>query len=279
MSLSFKYPITRADGSEFKSAKELFDHLNGEPAGFYLLGAHGFWHGGLHITNATSGYLADAHPIRAMATGEVVAYRLNDDYPTSTWGEGADAQTLKYSTSFCLVRYRYESPRKASTAGSTSAGARNTLVFYSLYMHLLPYSGYAQRVVVQGASAVAYERYPVIVQTSSDSGAMSVPGFASLSGFHDVPSVNPAIALPSGTELSVLDEVQSTAGNQITQLLYVVVNAVPASGNPASQAITAGQHYWIATPWRPAEDIDGNAYPKAPGVLEVEPESDRNAVA
>ncbi|NYH19847.1 glycoside hydrolase family 19 protein [Paraburkholderia bryophila] len=248
MSLSFKYPITRADGSEFKSAKELFEHLNGESAGFYLLGTHGFWHGGLHISDATSGYLADARPIRAMATGEVVAYRLNDDYRTSTWGEGADAQTLKYSTSFCLVRHRYESPRMASTAGSTSPGPQNTLVFYSLYMHLLPYSGYAQRVVVQGTSAVAYERCPAIAETPSDSGAMSVPGFASpLYGLHDVPAVNPAIALPSGTELSVLDEVQSTAGDRITKLLYVVVNAVPVSGNPTSQTITAGQHYWIAT--------------------------------
>ncbi|ASL42249.1 hypothetical protein bAD24_I02075 [Burkholderia sp. AD24] len=264
MSLSFKYPLTRSDGSEFKSAKELFGHLDGEPAGFYLLGAHGFWHGGLHISDATSGYLADAWPIRAMATGEVVAYRLNDDYPTSTWGEGANAQTLKYSTSFCLVRHRYESPPRASTAGSASPGARNTLVFYSLYMHLLPYSGYAQRVVVQGTSAVAYGRYPAMVETSSDSGAMPVSGFASLSGLHDVPSLNPAMAVLSGTELSVLDEVQSVAGNQLTKLLYVVVDTVPESGNPTSQAIAAGRHYWVATNGVQLETRTGTVTRKRP---------------
>jgi hypothetical protein len=51
MPLSFKYPITKADGSEFKSAKELLSQLSGESAGFYLLSANAFWHGGLHISD------------------------------------------------------------------------------------------------------------------------------------------------------------------------------------------------------------------------------------
>lgn len=184
MSISFKYPITKADGSEFKTAKDLLEQLKGETGGFYLLSAHGFWHGGLHISDQTSGYASDKHPVRCMADGEVVAYRLNDDYATSIWGDGPTAATLNYSTSFCLVRHRYESPHKKPTpatiaaasppttatttaaaaptptnvaatpatgaqpatpptaAAPTDLGAQNKLVFYSLYMHLLPYKGY-----------------------------------------------------------------------------------------------------------------------------------------
>lgn len=152
MPVSFKYPITKADGSEFKSAKELLGQLSGESAGSYLLSTNAFWHGGLHISDDTSGYVADKRPVRAMATGEVVTYRLNDDYRTSIWGEAASAQTLKFSTSFCLVRHAYASPHKqplapAAPAKSTAPdqGPQNTLVFFSLYMHLQPYAGYGRR--------------------------------------------------------------------------------------------------------------------------------------
>ncbi len=261
MPLSFKYPITKADGSEFKSAKELFSQLSGESAGFYLLSTNGFWHGGLHISDDTSGYVADKHPVRSMATGEVVAYRLNDDYCTSTWGKTANAQTLKYSTSFCLVRHTYTSPHKRPAAPATSAataapdqGPQNTLLFYSLYMHLLPYVGYAQRVVIQGGSAVAYLQFP-------GTGANGSP-------------VAPPVPLLSGTELSVLDELDWVSGNQTTKLRYVVVSMVPtpneaapidANGPSRASAVTVGQRYWVATNGSQLGTVKGTAGRKRPG--------------
>src|SRR5690606_14139237 len=51
------------------------------------------------------------------------------------------ALTLQYSTSFCLVRHRYESP--AAATSNTDVPARNTLTFFSLYMHLAPFATYA----------------------------------------------------------------------------------------------------------------------------------------
>jgi hypothetical protein len=280
MPLSFKYPITKADGSEFKSAKELLGQLSGESAGFYLLSTNAFWHGGLHISDDTSGYVADKRPVRSMATGEVVAYRLNDDYRTSTWGEAASAQTLKYSTSFCLVRHAYASPPKrpvapvapaapakaaaAATPAASDQGPQNTLVFYSLYMHLQPYAGYAQRVVVQGASALAYAQFPgtgASAATSAD---------ATLDGLQPVAA---PLSLLTGTELSVLDEADWVSGNQITKLLYAAVSAVPASSEATSvdpdspsgdPAVTVGEHYWIATNGSELSTVNGVATRKRP---------------
>ena len=267
MPLSFKYPITKADGSEFKSAKELLSQLSGESAGFYLLGANAFWHGGLHISDDTSGYVVEKRPVRSMATGEVVAYRLNDDYCTSTWGEAVNAQTLKYSTSFCLVRHAYASPHKRPAGSATPAtpagadqGPQNTLVFYSLYMHLQPYAGYARRVVIQGTSALAYTRFPGTGDSAPPFAAArdfsSGPTDASNATLYGLQPADVPILLLTGTELSVLDEANWMSGNQITKLLYVTVSAVPTSSdvapvdpdNPFSApAVTVGQHYWIAT--------------------------------
>jgi predicted chitinase len=267
MPVSFKYPITKADGSEFKSAKELLGQLSGESAGSYLLSTNAFWHGGLHISDDTSGYVADKRPVRAMATGEVVAYRLNDDYRTSTWGEAASAQTLKFSTSFCLVRHAYASSHKqplapAAPAKSTATdqGPQNTLMFFSLYMHLQPYAGYAQRVVVQGASALAYTQFPGTGANAASSAAprdsSAASDAASNATLYGLQPVAAPIPLLTGTELSVLDEAEWVSGNQITKLLYVVVSTVPALSeatpvdpdSPSSvPAVTVGEHYWIAT--------------------------------
>jgi predicted chitinase len=284
MPLSFKYPITKADGSEFKSAKELLGQLSGESAGFYLLSTNAFWHGGLHISDDTSGYVADKHPVRSMATGEVVAYRLNDDYCTSTWGKTTNAQTLKYSTSFCLVRHTYASPHKKPAAPATPAataaadqGPQNTLVFYSLYMHLLPYVGYAQRVVIQGASALAYIQFPGTGGNGTPANATRPLGSgsdtASNATLYGLEPVAPPIPLLSGTELSVLDELDWVSGNQITKLLYVAVSMVPTSNEAALvdpnspsrvPSVTVGQRYWVTANGSRLSTVSGTAIRKRP---------------
>ncbi|MEB0043776.1 hypothetical protein, partial [Pseudomonas sp. MH10] len=47
---------------------------------------------------------------------------------------------LKYSTSFCLVRHTYQSPPNPEEG--PDHGKQNSLTFYSLYMHLLPFERY-----------------------------------------------------------------------------------------------------------------------------------------
>ncbi|HDC1598577.1 TPA: hypothetical protein O7V39_005028, partial [Salmonella enterica] len=68
--------------------------------------------------------------IRCMADGEVVAYRINRDYLTLPWESG----DLFYSSSFVLVRHHIQ-------PGQTAA---SSLTFYTLYMHLAPWSAYPE---------------------------------------------------------------------------------------------------------------------------------------
>ena len=138
--MDFHYPIRRPDKTPFTDANELYQALEREVGGYYLLGANGFWHGGIHISDRSAPHCVLDDALCCMADGEVVAYRLNDNYRESTFGDGASAKKLKYSNSFCLIRHEYRSPPNPEEGANH--GKQNTLTFYSLYMHLLPYNHY-----------------------------------------------------------------------------------------------------------------------------------------
>ncbi|SUY92735.1 Peptidoglycan hydrolase flgJ [Buttiauxella agrestis] len=132
-------------GSEFANQEEILSHVGGESTGLYMIGRNGMWHGGIHITSATtpwcglSGKAASERidfpvpfkgeqAVRCMADGEVVAYRVCKDYMQIKWETGP----LSISGSFVLVKH-YIQPGKKEESG---------LHFYTLYMHLAPYSAY-----------------------------------------------------------------------------------------------------------------------------------------
>jgi muramidase (phage lysozyme) len=133
-------------GSEFGSQEDILSHLGGESAGQYAIGRSGMWHGGIHITEATTPWCAlsgkspleaidfpvafkGEQAIRCMADGEVVAYRICKDYLTLAWESGP----LSFSGSFVLVKHFIQPGEKESSG----------LHFYTLYMHLAPYSAYS----------------------------------------------------------------------------------------------------------------------------------------
>jgi predicted chitinase len=138
--MSFQYPFRKADGKQFTDAEEVYKALENEKSGHYLLGSNNFWHGGIHISNVSAPQCVLDEPVRCMADGEVVAYRLNDDYLESTFGDGDTAKKLKYSNSFCLVRHEYKSAPNPEEG--PNKGKQNKLNFFSLYMHLLPHARY-----------------------------------------------------------------------------------------------------------------------------------------
>lgn len=106
----YQFPIRKADGGHY-SLDELYKELEKENSGHYLLGNHGFWHGGIHFSELSAPQCKLKQAVRCMADGEVVAYRLNKDYLTSTFDGETECSSLRYSTSFCLVRHTYESPK------------------------------------------------------------------------------------------------------------------------------------------------------------------------
>ncbi|MGS6317837.1 hypothetical protein ACVGWQ_13440, partial [Enterobacter hormaechei] len=133
-------------GSEFKNQEEILSHIGGESTGQYMIGRSGMWHGGIHITEATTPWCAlsgksplealdfpvpfkGEQAVRCMADGEVVAYRVCKDYLTLAWESGP----LSFSGSFVLVKHFIQPGEKESSG----------LHFYTLYMHLAPYSAYS----------------------------------------------------------------------------------------------------------------------------------------
>ncbi|MEO4049110.1 glucosaminidase domain-containing protein [Pseudomonas sp. CAU 1711] len=108
----YQFPVRKADGNSFQT-EELFKVLEQETTGHYLLGNHDFWHGGVHFSEKSVPHCRVDQPVRCIADGEVIAYRLNRRYLQSEFKGLTQSTNLQYSTSFCLVRHTYESPKRA----------------------------------------------------------------------------------------------------------------------------------------------------------------------
>src|SRR5574344_2032082 len=101
--MKFALPILTADGREFADAKALDALLATEKSGHYLLGNYKKWHGGMHISDECAPWCRDKYPVRAMADGKVVAFRMMEEYLSSEF----QGQSLRYSNCFCLIEHQY----------------------------------------------------------------------------------------------------------------------------------------------------------------------------
>lgn len=172
--LKWSYPFTTPSDKDGNDAHSYFEALSNAEDGFYPLGANGIWHGGIHFDTNTGHILKQENGVRAIADGEVVAYRLDSQYPVLKY---ADGKSCMYSTGFVLVRHKLQLPPApsrdtakssqassatavssapsasasptvpaaasgASTPTAASAPGDETLTFFSLYMHLLDWQGY-----------------------------------------------------------------------------------------------------------------------------------------
>lgn len=170
------YPFQKREADktvEVGNPQEYYDALAQAEDGFYPIGANGQWHGGIHFGAQTAAKLEQSGGVRCIADGEVIAYRIDDDYPNVRY---ASAGPALYSTGFVLVRHRLQLPSAPKTssgmplanegdvtapepgqpapvsgnavpdAGAAPARSEEepSLLFYSLYMHLLNWKGYQQ---------------------------------------------------------------------------------------------------------------------------------------
>ncbi|MEZ5511324.1 MAG: hypothetical protein R3F47_15765 [Gammaproteobacteria bacterium] len=216
--MKFCFPFRTAAGVEYSSADELFDLQKKEGSGHYLIGKNNFWHGGIHFTDKLIPHCKDREMIRCMADGEIVAYRLNSGYLQSLW----QAQTLQYSTSFCLVRHRYESP--AAAASNNDAPARNALTFFTLYMHLAPFATYAgnrepYRIKISAKDLRARD------QASLDSTVLGT--------------------LNENAELEVISLCEVKSGNSIYAFADAILRKGSAKG-AGGVALAPGSRFWLA---------------------------------
>lgn len=219
--MNFQYPIRKADGKQFNDAEEIYKALEGEKSGHYLLGSNRFWHGGIHISDASAPQCVLNEPVRCMADGEVVAYRLNQDYLESTFGD--NEKKLKYSNSFCLVRHEYKSAPNPEEG--PNKGKQNKLNFYSLYMHLLPYARYP----------LAPEETPKPVVTMN---------FGDYKGYDKAPWIPGAHSyglIKKGTKLEILD--QAVEGVKTYAKGKILAGSVN-SGSTKTRSV--GDEIWFA---------------------------------
>ncbi|WP_244596896.1 lytic transglycosylase domain-containing protein [Escherichia coli] len=241
------WPIpSNSRGNEFKNQEEILSHLGGESTGLYMIGRNGMWHGGIHITEATTPWCAlsgkspleatdfpvpfkGEQAIRCMADGEVIAYRICRDYLTIAWESGP----LNFSGSFVLVKH-YIQPGEKETSG---------LHFYTLYMHLAPYSAYESEAenqwVVQDTLKAYSEMDWLTAKLTSDETSPQIAGY-----------------MPEGArvEWDPADSNLNATGNNKRKYGLVTLKGLPEK---TSSALTLGLRYWVV--------VDNNNVKPAPG--------------
>lgn len=139
------YPFDVKNAKEPPKSANYLGEYNGAPGamvraedGFYPIGSNGVWHGGIHFDAGTGTVLDQAAGIRCIKGGEVIAYRVDKTYREVKFPNGRRAA---YSTGFTLVRHALDRP--TSDGATSEGGGRERLTFYSLYMHLLDWTGYS----------------------------------------------------------------------------------------------------------------------------------------
>jgi hypothetical protein len=88
--------------------------------GIYPIAFDRRWHGGVHLMPSNQ-----KEPVRAIADGEVVAYRIAKTAHPDGQKDRSGQLALNSHTGFVLLKH------------TTETGEGRTLTFYSLYMHLL----------------------------------------------------------------------------------------------------------------------------------------------
>lgn len=218
------WPVPKNNrGGEFSNLEEMLAHLEGEATGHWLIGRNGMWHGGIHITDTSTPWCAlsgqsmneavdfpvpfkGEQPVRCMADGEVVAYRINRNYLSMPWYWG----DLHYSGSFVLIRHRIQ-PGETAESG---------LTFYTLYMHLAPWQAY----------------------TEQDTTAFKVADGQHLNAYADASRQSVAAELPPGTRV-IWDKAVSAdtmTGSNGRQYAHVTL-AEPVTGR---MSLKAGDRVW-----------------------------------
>ncbi|HWV10597.1 MAG TPA: SH3 domain-containing protein, partial [Pseudomonas sp.] len=132
------YPYTPAAGHSLQHLTA----LSKAKGGFYPIGGNGLWHGGIHLDKGTSEAF-DQSRINCMTHGEVVAYRIDEEYPVSTYAGTPPFQIrAPFSTGFVLVKHTLQA--KAPATEDASKPQPPALTIYSLYMHLKCWKDYRQ---------------------------------------------------------------------------------------------------------------------------------------
>jgi predicted chitinase len=203
--------------------------ISAEQSGHYLLGNHNKWHGGIHISDQSAPWCKDKYPVRAIADGKVVAFRMMKDYLTSEF----QGESLRYSNCFCLVQHEY-------CEINAETKAKNEFTFYSLYMHLLPWD--------------KYQSAEKLVLKKGWNARNSVPHANPDAEQQRADAALPKFTLPKDTELEMDSSTPSqkgSVGGKEYEFIKVAIksklsNAQIKEAEKAGVLVSEGSSVWIA---------------------------------
>jgi predicted chitinase len=137
-SLTWRYPFPARNGKEITDPQIFYGALGAMSDGFFPLGVNGFPHGGIHFGAASASRVDQSKGVRAIADGEIVAFKIDDAYPHLHFTQ--TRRWAMYSTGFVLVRHAMTMP--PAPGSKTAQPADETLTFFSLYLHMADWSTY-----------------------------------------------------------------------------------------------------------------------------------------
>lgn len=153
MIITYPIHIPYTKGNQQRVMPEAIFNNSEILSGSYPMGKNRFWHGGVHVHPSDR-----TTPIRAIAEGELVAYRYDENDSTDAYFD-----KVPYSRSFVLLKHEAE-------LGQTSLGT-DKLTFYSLYMHLRAWGEVKSKT---GAEAVNFLRKTVAENEQIDKNGRAV---------------------------------------------------------------------------------------------------------
>jgi len=134
---NWSHPFKDKDPSKDKrNPLSQLTHLANAKAGYFPLGRSGLFHGGIHFDSGTAGAL-DQSRVHCLADGEVVAYRIDTQAPTTAYSINKQTVEKPFSRNFVLVRHQLQPPKIEGSPDTPPS-----LTLYSLYMHLQDWSVY-----------------------------------------------------------------------------------------------------------------------------------------
>ncbi|MDH2435828.1 N-acetylmuramidase domain-containing protein [Pokkaliibacter sp. MBI-7] len=242
----FKLPVVQDDGKDFKTVDEAQRKRATDPAGFYLFGLNNFWHGGIHLNSRSFPQHKDQMPLRCIADGEVIAYRVNEQYfrqPLLNDAGTTESGQLCTSLDFCLVRHDYLSPKRKDPEQAPATKAS-------------PPAAPAVIAVKSGESyLVNTQSDPLTIRRSLES---SVFDQASNKG-----------KLPRNSRVSVIDGVPRQGGNGM-DYYQVRVESTPAGSTVViGDDVYAPARYLLATRHVVTADSNGRIDPAGDDVIKV----------
>jgi len=222
----------------YRSAKEFMEAMQGsEGDTHWLMKQAEHWHGGIHLYEGFAGnavFKQDSHGLKCMTDGQVVAWRLNDDYQTVKFGK----KVLKFSSTFILNK---------STCTPDKDKPDNALDFYTLWMQIAPLSEYGITDTPTGTVTASSLK---IRQDNTSSGwirsglpeGVNVPRDALR--HYEVPE-DTQTTLPCGAVVEIKQEASFLLDGKPAPFIFVSVVSIP-TGEEEKSGLSTGESGWIS---------------------------------